>query len=149
MAPTTQYKSTGRRKSAVAQVILIPGSGKIIINGKDGTEYMQYNPRLVSTIQSPLNLLSLEEGYDVLVRSSGGGLSGQAEAIRLGIARALCKLDVTNRGPLKSEGFFKLSKEGIFIPVISSSILPKELFTIFASSGFIFAWKFLLLRCYC
>lgn len=105
MAPTTQYKSTGRRKSAVAQVILIPGSGKIIINGKDGTEYMQYNPKMITTIQAPLNLLGLEEGYDTLVRSSGGGLSGQAEAIRLGIARALCKVDVANRGTLKLAGF--------------------------------------------
>ena len=105
--PTVQrFTGTGRRKSAIAQVELISGgTGKITINGKEGTAYMQYNPTALDSIQGPLDTLGLEDSYDTLVKCSGGGLTGQAEAIQLGIAKALCKMKSSNRYPLKSEGF--------------------------------------------
>ena len=109
-------KATGRRKSATAQVELVSGgTGKIIINGKEGTEYMQYNARSAWKMQAPLDSVGLEDGsYDVIIRCSGGGLTGQAEAIQLGIARALCALQPARRAVLKAEGFLtrnSLSKE--------------------------------------
>lgn len=99
--------SIGRRKSAIAKVKLINGSGKILINNKEGTKYMQYNPKMIYTIQSPLLILGLEENFDTIITASGGGLSGQSEAIRLGLARELCKIDIENRSILKSKGFLK------------------------------------------
>ena len=108
-------KSTGRRKSATAQVELISGgTGKISINGKESTEYMQYNARSAWKIQGPLDSLGFVTSYDVIVSCSGGGLTGQAEAIQLGIARALCTLKPASRAVLKAEGFLTrnaLSKE--------------------------------------
>ena len=99
------YWGTGRRKHAVARVRLVPGEGKILINDKPGDLYLQYQDKLVSQVRSPLESLGLEGSYDVLVRSRGGGVSGQAEAIRMGVARALCEMDPNNRQPLKKEGY--------------------------------------------
>jgi small subunit ribosomal protein S9 len=95
----------GRRKSSIARVRLTPGNGKIIINDRDGSEYLQFNPKMIYSIQSPLLLLNLEGKYDTIVIASGGGLNGQAEAIKLGVARALCSLDLANRPALKAEGY--------------------------------------------
>ena len=86
-------KGTGRRKSAIAQIQLIKGTGEFIINGKSGVLYMQENPASALSIQAPLELLRLQKTYDTIVVVQGGGLIGQAEAIKLGIARALCDIE--------------------------------------------------------
>lgn len=99
------YWGTGRRKSSVARVRLVPGSGQLIVNGRPGDNYLQYNPAYLSAAKAPLETLGMESDYDVLVNVRGGGLTGQADAIRLGVARALCQLDPENRKPLKIEGY--------------------------------------------
>ena len=99
------YAGTGRRKSSVVRVRLVPGSGKLTINGKPGEEYLQFNPAYLAIAKAPLESLGLENEYDVLANARGGGLTGQADAIRLGVARALCQLDPDNRKPLKLEGY--------------------------------------------
>lgn len=99
------YAGTGRRKSSVVRVRLVPGSGQLIINGKPGEEYLQFNPAYLTMAKAPLESLGLENEYDVLANARGGGLTGQADAIRLGVARALCQLDPDNRKPLKLEGY--------------------------------------------
>lgn len=99
------YQGTGRRKSAVARVRLVPGNGQLLINGKPGDLYLQFNPSYLSAAKAPLETLGLENEYDILVTVSGGGLTGQADSIRLGVARALCQLDPENRKPLKVEGY--------------------------------------------
>lgn len=99
------YWGTGRRKSAVARVRLVPGSGQLTINGKPGDLYLQFNAGYLSAAKAPLETLGLEAEYDILVSVKGGGLTGQADSIRLGVARALCQLDPDNRKPLKVEGY--------------------------------------------
>jgi len=99
------YWGTGRRKSAVARVRLVPGSGSLTINGRPGDNYLQYNAGYLTAAKAPLETLGLESEYDILVNVRGGGLTGQADSIRLGVARALCELDPDNRKPLKIEGF--------------------------------------------
>ncbi|MGJ3254209.1 MAG: 30S ribosomal protein S9 [Elainellaceae cyanobacterium] len=99
------YWGTGRRKSSVARVRLVPGNGELSINGKSGDLYLQFNPAYLMAAKAPLETLGLEGEYDVLVNVRGGGLTGQAESIRLGVARALCQLDPENRKPLKVEGY--------------------------------------------
>jgi small subunit ribosomal protein S9 len=99
-----QYVATGRRKEAVARVYLRPGSGKIIINKRD---IEQYFPRetLKMLIRAPFELIEQEAKWDVKVNVVGGGLSGQAGAIRHGITRALAMADPDSRPPLKKAGF--------------------------------------------
>ncbi|BAY19711.1 30S ribosomal protein S9 [Nostoc sp. HK-01] len=99
------YWGTGRRKSAVARVRLVPGSGQLTVNGKAGDLYFQFNANYLGVIKAPLETLGLESEYDILVKAEGGGLTGQADSIRLGVARALCQLDPENRSPLKTEGY--------------------------------------------
>jgi len=99
------YWGTGRRKSSVARVRLVPGQGDLKINGKPGDLYLQFNPTYLSAAKAPLETLGLEGEYDILVNVRGGGLTGQADSIRLGVARALCQLDPENRKPLKIEGY--------------------------------------------
>ncbi len=99
------YWGTGRRKSATARVRLVPGNGQLLINGKPGDHYLQFNPGYLSTAKAPLETLGLENEYNVLVNAHGGGLTGQADSIRMGVARALCQLDPDNRKPLKVEGY--------------------------------------------
>jgi len=99
------YWGTGRRKSSTARVRLVPGNGQIQVNHRSGEHYFNYNPNYVSAVKAPLETLGLENDYDILVNAHGGGLTGQAEAVRLGVARALCKLDPENRSPLKIEGY--------------------------------------------
>ncbi|WP_419997235.1 30S ribosomal protein S9 [Streptomyces boninensis] len=96
---------TGRRKNAIARVRIIPGTGKWKVNGRtlDG-----YFPNKVhqQEVNEPFKVLELDGRYDVVARISGGGISGQAGALRLGVARALNEADVdNNRGPLKKAGF--------------------------------------------
>ncbi len=98
------YRGTGRRKTAVARVRLIPGSGSITINGRPGDHYLNFNPAYLAAVKAPLQTLGLNEKYDVIVNVTGGGLTGQADAIKQGAARALCELSSDNRKPLKTEG---------------------------------------------
>ena len=95
----------GKRKQASARVFLIPGEGNLIINKVSGDKYLQYNDSYLNLVWSPLQKLSLEKNYDVVALVKGGGLTGQAEAIQLGIARLLCKMDSENRSVLKPFGF--------------------------------------------
>ena len=101
----TIYFGTGHRKESVARVRLVPGSGKITINGIPSESYLQFSPTYIRITQSPLSSLGLETKYDVYVNAHGGGLTGQTEAIRLGLARALCKINPENRTTLKFEGY--------------------------------------------
>ena len=88
MAEKTKYYGTGRRKSSVARVYLTAGKGNITINGKDVKDYLPF-PTLILDLKQPLALLGVEDKYDVISFAKGGGFTGQAEAIRLGLARAL------------------------------------------------------------
>ncbi|MDJ0843160.1 MAG: 30S ribosomal protein S9 [Crocosphaera sp.] len=99
------YWGTGRRKSAIARVRLVPGSGEIIVNKKPGNIYFNRIPDYLQAIKAPLETLGLENDYDILVNAHGGGLTGQADAVKLGVARALCELAPENRPPLKAEGY--------------------------------------------
>ena len=99
------YWGTGRRKSSVARVRLVPGSGQLTVNNKPGELYFQFNANYISVTKAPLETLGLENEYDILVNAHGGGLTGQSDSIRLVVARALCKLDPDNRPPLKKEGY--------------------------------------------
>lgn len=99
-----QYLGTGRRKRAVARVFLRPGTGKFIVNGRPADEYFTtFSSRTV--IRQPLLATETADKFDVLVTCRGGGITGQAESIRLGIARALCDFNAELRGKLKAEGF--------------------------------------------
>ena len=93
--------ATGRRKTAVAQVKLTDGSGEITINGKKGVVYLQENAYYMSCVKAPLILLNVEKEYDFIIKVKGGGLLGQAEAIQLGISRALCDAVYYYRRKLK------------------------------------------------
>ncbi|KAL2894734.1 30S ribosomal protein S9 chloroplastic [Bienertia sinuspersici] len=95
---------TGRRKCAIARVVLQEGTGKFIINYRDAKEYLQGNPLWLQYVKTPLATLGYETSYDVFVKAHGGGLSGQAQAISLGVARALLKVSASHRSPLKQEG---------------------------------------------
>ena len=97
----------GRRKEAVAQVILQIGNGKLIINKKDGKEYLQNNLTYLQKITNPLNLLGIANNFDIYVKTKGGGLTGQTDAIILGLARALTTLSNENRKILKTAGLLK------------------------------------------
>ena len=99
------YWGTGRRKSSVARVRLVPGSGQVTVNGKSGEIYFNRIASYLSAIKAPLETLGLESDYDILVNAHGGGLTGQSDAVKLGVARALCQLDPENRKPLKVEGY--------------------------------------------
>lgn len=97
-------QSTGRRKSAIARVRLYPGTGKITINGRDALEYLRRDT-LVRDLNSPLQELQLQDRYDVVATCRGGGMTGQAGAVRLGIARALVQVDPELRPALKRNGY--------------------------------------------
>lgn len=99
-----QYRGTGRRKSAVARVRLIPGSGKFIVNGIDIEKYFNYQ-NLMDTCREPLKLTSSQDSFDVLCNVKGGGYTGQAGAIRLGVARALLEFNPDLRSTLKKAGY--------------------------------------------
>ena len=100
----TQYCGTGRRKSSVARVRLVAGTGKITINDKDIKEYFGLET-LSIIVNQPLDLTKLRGKYDVLVNVKGGGFTGQAGAIRHGIARALLEANPDLRSALKKAGY--------------------------------------------
>jgi small subunit ribosomal protein S9 len=95
----------GKRKQASARIFLIPGEGNIIINKIAGDKYLQYNENYLNIVWSPLEKLNLAKTFDIVALVKGGGLTGQAEAIQLGVARLLCKMDKENRLILKPFGF--------------------------------------------
>jgi small subunit ribosomal protein S9 len=95
----------GKRKQSVARVFLIPGEGNIIINKTPGQKYLQYNDTYLNTVRLPLEKLNLDKQFDVVAIVKGGGLTGQAQSIQLGVARLLCNLDQENRKILKPFGF--------------------------------------------
>ena len=101
---TTRYYGTGRRKSSVARVYLMPGTGKVTINKKDMDDYFGFDTLKVIARQ-PLELTSTADKFDVLVNVHGGGYTGQAGAIRHGIAIALLEADPELRPVLKKAGF--------------------------------------------
>lgn len=98
-----QYMGTGRRKTSVARVRLVPGNGKITINKKDIGDYFNYET-LRTIAREPLTITGNSEKFDVLVNVKGGGFTGQAGAIKHGIARALLQFDVETRPTLKKAG---------------------------------------------
>jgi small subunit ribosomal protein S9 len=104
MAAEVQYWGTGRRKTAVARVRLVPGDGNVVINDRDVEDYFN-RKSLIQDLMSPLELTNTTDNLDVLVNVNGGGLSGQAGAVRLGIARALLEVDGDYRKPLKDAGY--------------------------------------------
>lgn len=98
------YEGIGRRKRATARVRLFPGgTGKISVNGRDVKDYLP-RPGDVTIMMEPLDDIGQATEYDITVQAKGGGVSGQRDAIKLGIARALLKLDPDLRVPLKREG---------------------------------------------
>jgi small subunit ribosomal protein S9 len=104
VAVTSAKLSTGRRKEAIARVRLVSGTGEFRINGRDLEDFFPTRVhRMVAT--APLRLVGRERDYDVIVSIGGGGTSGQAGAVRLGVARALMELDPELRGQLKAEGY--------------------------------------------
>ena len=101
---TTKYYGTGRRKSSVARVYLVPGTGKVTINKRDIDEYLGLETLKV-VVRQPLVATETVDKFDVLVNVKGGGYTGQAGAIRHGIARALLQVDGEFRPTLKAAGF--------------------------------------------
>ena len=99
-----KYYGTGRRKSSVARVYLVPGNGKITINKRDIDNYLGYETLKV-IVRQPLVLTETLDKFDVIVNVHGGGFTGQAGAIRHGIARALLEADLEYRPSLKKAGF--------------------------------------------
>ena len=98
------YNAVGRRKESVARVLITPGKGDITINGKPFKEYI-CRESLAIVVTQPLDLTDQRESYNVSVNVKGGGMTGQAGAIRLGIARALNDISADFRAPLKAAGF--------------------------------------------
>ncbi len=99
----TQIISTGRRKKSIARVRLVPGNGKITVNGRELADYLQLNT-LILVARRPLELTNTASKFDVIARVVGGGVSGQAGAISHGIARALVKASETYKKELKDAG---------------------------------------------
>ena len=104
MADKTMFYGTGRRKESVARVRLVPGTGKVVINGRNIDDYFGLETLKV-IVRQPLNATNTLGKFDVLCTVTGGGVSGQAGAIRHGVARALLKVEDTFRATLKAAGF--------------------------------------------
>jgi small subunit ribosomal protein S9 len=111
MADLVQYYGTGRRKSAIARVFLRPGSGKFTVNGKEFEEYF-VTPAQRIAAKRPLGIADINETFDILTTVKGGGVNGQADAVKLGITRALMEFNVELRKALKAEGFVTRDPRG-------------------------------------
>ena len=98
------YYGTGRRKEAVAQVRLYPGAGTMVVNGKPAEEYFSREVDLVAA-RNPLQVTGMSERFSVMVRVVGGGVTGQSEAVRHGVARALLEADPELRSALRKAGY--------------------------------------------
>ncbi len=104
MAKTVQYQGTGRRKTSIARVRVLPGTGKFIVNGRSVDEYFNFET-LRREVQRPLGMTNTAGKYDVIVKVEGGGYTGQAGAVRHGLSRALLQVDASYRAVLKAAGF--------------------------------------------
>ena len=111
MADLIQYYGTGRRKSAIARVFLRPGSGKFTVNGKQFDEYF-VTPAQRIAAKRPLGIADINETFDILTTVKGGGINGQADAVKLGITRALMEFNIELRKALKAEGFVTRDPRG-------------------------------------
>ncbi|QHX36144.1 30S ribosomal protein S9 [Spiroplasma sp. TIUS-1] len=98
-----EYRGTGRRKSSTAQVILTPGNGNIVVNGKPALEFFPF-PTLVQDLEQPLVFTETRKDFDIHVKVKGGGFTGQAGAARLGIARALLEVNADFKPTLRQSG---------------------------------------------
>jgi len=98
--------TSGRRKTAVARIYMASGNGKITVNGRDYKDYFPTGTLQYVVTQS-LDVANATDKYDIKVNLSGGGISGQAEALRLAISKALCEIDSENRPPLKAQGLLR------------------------------------------
>ena len=102
------YQGTGHRKSSIAKVTLVSGKGNIVVNGRDVNEYFPF-PTLVMDLKQPLVFTGTEDKFDITVEVKGGGFSGQAGAVRLGITKALLEYD-KNTDPTSDSSFRKILK---------------------------------------
>lgn len=103
-ASSARYYGTGRRKAAIAKVHLVPGKGKLTVNGKNLQEYIGNREILTNYVKEPLEVAQVAKKFDVVADVMGGGIVGQMGAVRLGISRALLEADPENRKALKVEG---------------------------------------------
>ena len=94
----------GRRKTSVARIYMKPGNGNITVNNKELAVYFPFDLHQI-VVKQPLALINQDGSYDIQINVDGGGIKGQAEAIRMAISRALCEINEENRPPLKKEGF--------------------------------------------
>ena len=97
--------TVGRRKKAVAKVKLVTGTGTILVNNKPVETYFQYNSQYIQLLKAPLLSLGLENSYDISIEAKGGGLKGQTDAVKLGVARAICSISNEKRTLLKKDGY--------------------------------------------
>lgn len=104
MANQVVYSATGKRKQSIARVRLFPGEGKIMVNSRDFKEYFK-RESLITIIMEPFRLTNTENAYDIIADLSGGGISGQAGALRHSISKALLEINKEYRPILKREGF--------------------------------------------
>ncbi|HZQ43756.1 MAG TPA: 30S ribosomal protein S9 [Acidobacteriaceae bacterium] len=111
MADLIQYYGTGRRKSSIARVFLRPGSGKFTVNGKEFETYF-VTPAQRAAAKKPLGIADINETFDVITTVKGGGVCGQADAVKLGIARALMEFNAELRKALKTEGLVTRDARG-------------------------------------
>ncbi|MGB0743470.1 MAG: 30S ribosomal protein S9 [Opitutales bacterium] len=105
------FVTVGRRKTATARVRLTKGTGKVVVNGSDPESYFK-TEEFANAALSPLKTVDMAEQVDITIKAQGGGLNGQAGAVRLGIARALEKMNSELRVPLKQEGHMKRDPRG-------------------------------------
>ena len=128
---SNQYNGTGRRKTSVARVRILPGTGEFKVNKKDVSEYFAYDT-LIEIAKSPLALTENEGKFDVFVNVKGGGFTGQAGAIRHGLSRALVEADEELKSELKRAGFLtrdsrkKERKKPVFKKARKSSQFSKR-----------------------
>ena len=106
------FIGTGRRKSSIAQVKMVPGTGKITVNGRDVRDFFPYETNVMD-LKQPLVATTNEETFDIEVKVNGGGFTGQTGAIRLGIARALCEYDKANES--SEDSYRKVLKRAGFV----------------------------------
>lgn len=104
---TTYFYGLGRRKAATARARLIGGKGVITVNGKTAEQYLDGNTSLVAEITDPLALIGKQKDFDVSIIVSGGGMSGQVDACKLAISKAISEMDETHRTALKKAGLMK------------------------------------------
>ena len=111
MAEQVQYYGTGRRKSSVARVFLRPGDGKFVVNGREFDKYFLTGAQRVE-VKMPLVTSETTSTFDITANVSGGGINGQAGALRMGISRALLEFNIELRKKLKAEGFLSRDARG-------------------------------------